>query len=386
MVAAAACGAFGSSESAVALPDADADAADAGTGSDGAVSPDGAAACEPLDLSADCPAGRLRCEPGAGCEHDALSDKNNCGVCGRVCELTCMNGGCAPFKLDDKGTSSGPHRAVGADATSAYWVTLDGTAWQVPLDGGGTVGQGASIAGTGSFIDVAIDGDTFFLLSTGNVTRATVGGQASNVVQGISATGRGRIVMDGERVYFTEGRDLGQVGSVRKDAAGGLTALATAQHRPGDLVVGDGGIVFVNEAIASATDGAILFAPAAQPGTALEKIPGLSQVGGLVAEGGVAFYTLLDKGEIWTFDLETFKPTLVIGGLAMTEHIAVDATYLYFTGAPTQNDTYGIYRVRRCGGRVTPVSTNTHGNATGIVLRDQYVYWSAGGALYRTSK
>lgn len=384
MVAATACGAFGSSESAVALPDAE--AADTATGPDGAVSPDGAAACEPLDPSADCPVGRLRCEPGAGCEHDALTDKNNCGVCGRVCESTCVNGGCVPFKLDDKGTGSGPHRALGADATSGYWVTSDGTAWQVPLDGGGTVGLGASIAGTGSFIDVAIDGDTFFLLATGNVTRATVGGQASNVVQGISATGRGRIVMDGQRVYFTEGRDLGQVGSVRKDAAGGLTALATGQHRPGDLVVGDGGIVFVNQATAPASDGAILFAPAAQAGTALEKIPGLSQVGGLVADGGVAFYTLLDKGEIWTFDLSTFKPALVVGGLAMTEHIAVDATHLYFTGMPTPDATYGIYRVLRCGGRVTPVTTNTRGGATGIVLRDPYVYWSSAGAFYRTSK
>ena len=95
------------------------------------------------------PPDRLRCEPNGACEHDALTDKNNCGICGRVCESTCAGGACVPLKLDDKQTGSGGDLALGADATHGYWLTVDGTAWQVPLDGGGMVGQGTSIAGSG---------------------------------------------------------------------------------------------------------------------------------------------------------------------------------------------------------------------------------------------
>jgi hypothetical protein len=370
LLIASACSSFGSAE-----PEAN-----GGPGSDAGVS------CAPVvDLSADCPENRLRCDPAGDCELNALTDTNNCGVCGRVCEGLCDKGTCAPSKLDDKGSTTGFARAIGADDVHGYWIA-DGTAWQVPLDGGGLVGQGDSIAGTNGYVDLAVDGQTFYLLSATDVTRAS-GGTAESLAGGITATPTGRIATDGTHVYFTEGRDPGQVGAVATDGGGGLRALATQQTRPSHLAVVDGGVVFVNQAtVAPSTDGAILFATLARAGSPEEKIRDLPQIGDLVASDGVGYFTLLDQGEIWSFDLSTFEMSQVVGGLEATEHLAVDATDLYFTGKPTADAAYGIYRVGRCGGEVKTVTTNTGGNATGIALHDRFVYWSAGGAFYRTSK
>ncbi len=237
-------------------------------------------------------------------------------------------------------------------------------------------------------MDVAIDGDTFFLLNSTGITRTqSAGGQSDSLVE-VTATNLGRLLADGSRVYFTEGRMGGQVGSVPKDGDGGLVALATGQHRPSFLVRGNGGIIFVNQAIATAgaVDGAIFFAPTVLPGSALEKIPGLPRVGSLVTDGVVAYYSLPERGEIWAFELTTFQPALVMSGITTPEHLAIDATHVYFSGRLTPAAANGIYRFPRCGGKILKVTTTTGGQPTGLVLRDSYVYWASTGAFFRTSK
>ena len=102
--------------------------------------------------------------------------------------------------------------------------------------------------------------------------------------------------------------------------------------------------------------------------------------------GGVAYYSLPEQGEIWAFDVTTFQPTVVMAGLTMPEHLAIDATHVYFTGKPAAEPPTASIASRTVVGKVARVTPITSGQTTGIVLRDGFLYWAAGGAFFRTSK
>ena len=119
----------------------------------------------------------------------------------------------------------------------------------------------------------------------------------------------------------------------------------------------------------------------------------LTVIGGLVNGGaGVAYYSLVERGEIWQLDLTTFKASIFATGLSDVRTLAVDDTFVLFDGRPNALSPYGIYRIRRCDGAITQVvavATDDAGAplamADGIVVHHRFVYFSMVGFLYRTS-
>jgi hypothetical protein len=362
---------------------------DAPTSPDGGAPADAdadAGACPaPHDLSADCEGGLLRCTEHGSCEINPLNDPNNCGECGRKCDGDCSGGTCVPTQIDNSGWAGS--RVAWAGDQQAIWIAGEEGGEQALLelldDGGASAVSGDDLV----IADLAVEGDQDYVLENyGLDTFSFDGGQVDSFDPGYTLGPDGRLAYDATRLYYTEGIDDGGVASIVKDG-GGYVRLAESQSHPSDILLVDGGVVFLNRATEDASNGAILFVDPAEPGTALTKVSNLGPVGELVsAHDGTAFYGLGDKGEIWRLDTSAFS-THRVATWARVDHIAVDGNYIVFSGKPKSELPSGIYRMRRCGGEALPVMTDSAylGAPTGLMLYGAYVYWVANGSLYRTT-
>jgi len=348
-----------------------------------------AAPCSAPDTTADCGSGLVRCLPSGACGIDPKNDKNNCGECGRVCDGKCVGGTCVPTTIDT-GSWAGS-RVAWAGAPGVIWITGSTGSEQafIELSEAGV----QAVSGTDDVMaDLAVDGTQDYVLENYEIDVNSIpDGTNLNVIAPGYAPGYalgpdGRITHDATRVYFTEGRSGGTVASVIKDG-GDYVELASSQSHPSDIFVADAGVVFLNRATVGSKNGAILVIDPATPGTTYTKVHGLGPIGELVSTNdGSAFYALVRQGEIWHLDTSSFA-TKWIATWARVDHVAADATYVVFAGQPTSTSPLGIYRMARCGGRALPVMTDSAlGATTGLALYGGYVYWSAAGGLYRTSR
>ncbi len=365
-------------------PRADATFAD-GEGADAAASDvarlDGACATPP-DLSADCGAGLLRCEPAGDCVYSAATDRNHCGVCERACDGTCAKGTCAQIPIAGSGGAVANIRAVALDAVWGYWL-VDGQAYRQAVDAGG-----ASDAITGQYAglwDLVVDTDgRFYHVSTGGFERSGGGGGAEHL-RDIAGSPGARLVLDDARAYWTEGVDGGgDIGSALKDG-GGYVSLASGQVAPDDIVlVHPGQVVFASRAA-----GTIQVADLALPGSPTTRIQSLVRLRAVVGRDGWGYYLAgADDGgtdfEIWRFDLTTFARSKIAGGLDDADNLAVDDTFVY---ASTRLDGgFAIYRVPKCGGAPSLVTGGVTFAPSGVVVSSKHLAWVDGTTLVQTTK
>ena len=343
-----------------------------------------------------CPATWSLClDPTPACL-DTLTDEANCGGCGNVCPGAdqCSRGRCVTALGHNITSPTG----ITVDATNVYFLSAGDTfAYSVPKAGGsapvaissvggggpdqilevGTTlywtntygfkvmqvansgGTGAGFSGTetGSPTGLATNGTSLFWTldgSPGEVRSATLpAGVASTKVSGAEVVNPKRVAVTASYIVVANAGTSGTNGSVYRYDLNGLnkTLLASGLAPTWGLCVDATNVYFTTN-----LDNSVWSAPLVAPAPAAALSIAEASPWDIVCDGADLYWVNSGNGQVRTMK-KTGGPVTTIaqsGDLSGTgwylgqpKHLAVDASYVYWTDQGTQSGGGGVFRVSK---------------------------------------
>ena len=299
--------------------------------------------------------GSIDCESGActgscqdcdgdtnnGCEVDANTDADHCGICDHSCQGgSCAGGVCQPVVL-------APYQktpwGIAIDDKAVYW----------PAEG--------SAPDDGSVFSVPL-----------------VGGTASELATGQS--GPVQIAQDSQYLFWTNFQGGGSVRRMRKDGSD-LITLAQAAG-PWALALSDTYVYWTNT-----SDGSIrrVVKPGGQ---AAILITGEASPRGLAVDGTHVYWTTSSGGEVRRANLDGTAAMTLVTGQSYPLGVAVDDTWVYWTevGASHEfgdcNEATGrIVRARKSDGSDRQTLADLQACPMNLTLDGSTVFWSNSGTI-----
>ena len=237
-------------------------------------------------------------------------------------------GGGKPAVLASKQLSA---RGIAMDATNVYWLTgglVDGDAAVMSVSKNG--GAPTTLAsGLSNLNKIAVDATNVYWTSgiigpspSGAVmTVPKVGGTPTTLASGGVSIG---LVVDAAKVYYTDSSTY-TVKSVPKNG-GASSVLASNQDRPGDMVMDDTYLYWVNRAAGGSV------AKVAKSGVNPRTLAsGLDFPQGIAVDATNAYWAMSDAGTVMKVPLEGGVVTTIISDQTSPDDLAVDDSFLYWT-------------------------------------------------------
>jgi hypothetical protein len=269
-------------------------------------------------------------EGGASCG-DVNRDGHNCGVCGHDClGGACSAGVCMPVVLFSE--NNGTPQGIAVDDTNVYWVETEGSVRMAPKAGGAATLLATEPRGPTAL--VLDSGVLYWVSQAATLRRLRLGDAAPTTLASLGGESFG-VAVDATYVYWTaiaqnpDGSPAGTVGAMAK-VGGATLPIASSQNAPGGVVLGGGGVYWVD----------------------LDSQ--LPQGTSSLLRGS------LDGGAPTTI----FPPSAQSSPVA--DAIAVDATYVYFTSGGN------LYKAPLAAGPATILASGL--DATALAVDDSGVY------------
>jgi DNA-binding beta-propeller fold protein YncE len=286
-----------------------------------------------------------------------------------------VDGGPRPTLLAE---GQGDPRALAVDGDHVYWVnTSSGEIMRVPRQGGRpeAIAQGQHTPWVLALDESHVYWGTFSAGALGGVLRAP---KAGGPVQYLTvASGIQGLVVDIERVYFTDEAHLGLV-SARKDGS----SPQQLHHYHDQL--------FVAGALVS--DGSLLYFPDGDRILRLVKSPGNAPVvlgdaesvpAGLALDGANVYWANQGTGELRKSPRQGGAPSTLATDQPGAAFVAVDASRVYWTNP----DSGRVLAVDKTGGPIEILASG-QSSPQGLAVDDEAIYWASGfdGAIWRLEK
>ena len=287
--AAAACGIFAPLDDHASSTDAAADAADAGSTTDGGGANDVAAegGCDGINLN---------------------TDPTNCGACGFDCRGgACSFGLCGSVDVMIGGSAI---QGVAVDAQNVFWVATNGGVFRALLDGS----QATRIANVGDGVGLAIDGDFAFFARRAlqQIVRVPRDGSAQLTLLDAGAQPFG-VAVEGTNLWYSAAQTVYRTQKVPGD---GGVPVAHPLNGANYLDVVDGTIYWAE------LNSNRIYAQAPDAGEVLLRD---TNALGIAVSGSHLFWTT-DDGEVWVAPLAGGAPRLLASTGATVSDVAFEPT------------------------------------------------------------
>lgn len=336
-----------------------------------------------------CPDGFGTCSSeGPVCATNLQTSADHCGACGRSClGGPCSSGRCPLQTLTTAGVR--PY-GIAIDDEHVYFADRDeGTLRRMPKAGGTPVAIATGQSGI-SFVaaDPGTTGFVYFTRDTADGTVAKVNKAGSTVTTLAQAPNAWELAIDQTHVYYTtRGNPLpndmlsdGTLQRVNK-TGGAAQRLAATSGTPGSIALDDDSIYFtdkdaktVNRLSKTAPQMPVVLAPY-QPGPDGIALDGdnifwgcfegdtvmrlakeetqpvvlatfQGNPNGITAGGNFAYYSTYRGGTVSRVSADGGEP-LVLAAVNAPIRLALDESYVYFTGSGEEMGAHGVYRVPR---------------------------------------
>lgn len=342
-----------------------------------------------------CDGGQTSC--GGTCV-DTMTDMQNCGGCGVVCNTSCTAGVCQLIGSScEAGTTSpvGDNACLTIDSTNVYWATgfnATGSVWKVPIGGGcPSLMIGAQSTPHG----MASDGTNLFYANqgtgsgTGSIQRIAVGGGSPTPIATSQSTPLD-VAVDATNVYWTNAGD-GSVWKSDKLTPNPINlSPANGQYKAAYLAVDATNVYFTDAASGQVNRVAI-----AGGGVTNMTTSGILGPGHIAIDKTTAYFGSrgTSTSAILTVGLTASNatPAQLVTSLPSVNGIATDGTNIWFAEAtnvqPYAVNTGEIHRVTVGGTSDAKLASKQNGPNC-IAVDSTSVYWinSGGGMISKTGK
>lgn len=296
-----------------------------------------------------------------GCETDLLVNASHCGACGKSCiSGMCVAGRCKPLVLGD-----GAVGQLALDAVTVYFTTAAGVS-KVKKTGGAVNVLSADVGPSDAI--VLLDTSVYFATSLPQPNAVLyrvpqAGGSPTPILEGLAEPRR--LATDGAYIYLTNHAEDDTGGVYRIDKAGdNPEILVNAPFASGLTIMGSHLWAYTTSADGN---GLVELYSEDQGGTVF--VTATDRPWGVTHDGTSFFWTSYDADRaVERSSSDGADVTKIAGGPGENQHIAVDATHVYWTAA---ND--GLYRVVKTGG--DPELLYTGGSPYGLALDSTFIYF-----------